>query len=100
MSFPHRSIATALMNMETPMVIMMRFITEAFLTGLMASLSMRKPTKVAISRARAMHRPRGRPVHRLTKTLSIPPSMTNSPWAKLIIPVALKIIVKPRAVSA
>ncbi len=33
-------------------------------------------------------------------TPSMPPSMKNSPWAKLIAPVAAKTIVKPRATSA
>ena len=48
---------------------------------------MRAPTAVVTSTAARMAAGRGR--NRLRVTAVIPPSMTNSPWAKLMIPVVL-----------
>jgi len=83
--------------MDTPMVMITRLMAGAPATGRMVRRSMTAPTTVVARAARTTARPTGRP--RCAKdTANMPPSMTNSPWAKLMRPVVLKMMVKPSAV--
>lgn len=70
-----------------PMVMMIILSTEGFSSQRMKITSTRAPTAMVISTARAMATGSGtRPFREMA---IIPPSMTNSPWAKLMMPVVL-----------
>ena len=70
------------------MVIMMSDTTSALPAGSMASFSSSSPTSAAISTARTIARGSGTPAE-VSITADTPPIMMNSPWAKLITPLAL-----------
>ncbi len=73
---------------EAPMVMMIRVTVSAPFTGSMASFSISTPTTAGTRMASTRAAGRGRPD--CTKnTASMPPSMMNSPWAKLITLLAL-----------
>ena len=73
---------------EAPIVTMISVTVSAPLIGSIASFSTSKPTPAGIRIARTSAAGRGRPVP-VKYTASIPPSMMNSPWAKLMTLLAL-----------
>jgi len=75
--------------MLPPMVMMTRPRGVADLRGLMASRSNTMPTTVVRRMAPGIAAAKGRPAAPRSDRVNIPPSMTNSPWAKLMMPVAL-----------
>ncbi len=87
-SFPQPNMASPFIKMETPMVMMMRMSGEAVRAGRMVSLSVRIPARVAPTRAATATTGKGQPRPE-SQAVNMAPSMTNSPWAKLITPVAL-----------
>ncbi len=76
------------MNSEAPMVMMISVTTSAFFAGSMASFSTSRPPSAAAATAMAMASGSGMPCE-LINAAAMPPSMMNSPWAKLITPLAL-----------
>ena len=87
-SLPHSSIAEPLRKIDPPMVMMMRLVSDTFLSGASVSRSSSKPTSVTMSTDPAKAARSGMPVP-TSATAVIPPSMTNSPCAKLIASVAV-----------
>jgi hypothetical protein len=79
--------ATSRIRMEIPMVMMIIRSTEGWYSHRINKISMSAPMTIVMSTAARMAAGRGR--NRLRVTAVIPPSMTNSPWAKLMIPVVL-----------
>ena len=70
------------------MVMMMRVVTSAPRAGSIASLATTRPIATTAATAPTTASARGAPA--ATRTAAImPPSMMNSPWAKLITPEAL-----------
>ena len=88
-SLPQSSMAPPRMRMLTPMVMMTRLMAGQSRTGRMARRSTSAPSSVVPATARTMASGSGRPRARMQNTLIMPPSITNSPWAKLMMPVAL-----------
>ena len=86
-------------KIEAPMVMIMSVTTEAPRAGSTANFSSAMPTMVAAATASRMASGMGRP-SATSETVAMPPIMTNSPWAKLITWLALKMIEKPRPTSA
>jgi hypothetical protein len=74
--------------MSTPIVMMISVTGEARRAGWIVTRSSSPPTAVTATTARATARGRGRPSGP-SETRTIAPSMANSPWAKLMIPVTL-----------
>ncbi len=70
------------------MVMMIKVTTEPSRAGSMASFSSNSPMATVTATAAAMASGIGRPSPR-KNTVPMPPSMTNSPWAKLITWLAL-----------
>ena len=71
------------MNSEAPMVMMISVTVSAPFTGSMVTFSITMPTMAGIRMARMKATGNGRPA--LVKyTASMPPSMMNSPCAKLM----------------
>jgi len=91
MAMPRRRI-------ETPMVMMMRVMTDDPRAGRMVERSTSAPRRVTAATATRMATGMGRP--RVVEQVMAmrAPYVTNSPWAKLTMPVALWIRVKPRAI--
>jgi len=85
--------------MDSPMVMMISWMTLALRTGRMVKRSISPPTMTVARTAAAIASGSGRLQAVRKNTLNIPPSMTNSPWAKLMMPVVLKMIVNPSPVS-
>jgi len=88
-SLPQISIAAPRINMLAPIVIMIKRIGLASFSGLIANRSNVIPATVAISIDKTIAGKRGKPQKTRKNTVNIPPSITNSPCAKLMIPVAL-----------
>jgi hypothetical protein len=72
---------------ESPIVTIIIFSTVGILSLLTKIMSIRAPTMEVIRIARKIEMVRGKKF--VSETAVIPPSMTNSPCAKLIIPVVL-----------
>ncbi len=70
------------------MVMMISPTTPAPLAGSIASFSSNTPTAAGMAIARTSAAGIGRPILR-KNTVSMPPSMMNSPWAKLMTLLAL-----------
>ena len=70
-------------KIEAPMVMMIRVTTEPSRAGSMASFSSSKPTNTVMATAQGIAKYNGRPASS-RKTVDMPPSITNSPWAKLM----------------
>ena len=70
------------------MVMMIRVTVSAPLTGSMASFSISTPTTAGTSIASSSATGSGSPAW-VNNTASMPPSMMNSPWAKLMTLLAL-----------
>jgi uncharacterized lipoprotein YbaY len=79
------------------MVMITRMIGSASLRGLIARRSNKAPTAVVTTTAKIIAK--GRESSRViwNNKVSIPPSITNSPWAKLITSMARRIITSPIA---
>ena len=75
------SCATPRMKIEAPMVMMMSETTGAPRAGSMASLLSATPTAAVPAMAISAASGSGRPAM-CAKTVIMPPSITNSPWAK------------------
>ena len=73
--------------MATPMVMRIMRSTEAFPSQRKNVTSTRPPMAMVRATATAIAAGSGR--RPLSDTASIPPSITNSPWAKLMTPVVL-----------
>ena len=73
---------------EAPMVMMMRGTTSARPAGSMANFSIKAPTAPATTIASTIASGSGKP-RPVNATAAMPPSMMNSPWAKLITPLEL-----------
>ena len=73
--------ATPRMKIEAPMVMMMSETTGAPRAGSMASLFSATPTAAVSRIASSAASGRGTPAWKAKKVI-MPPSMTNSPWAK------------------
>jgi hypothetical protein len=76
------------MTSEAPMVMMISVTVSASFAGSMASFSSTMPTDGRNRMASTRAAGRGRP-DCMKKKASMPPSMMNSPWAKLITLLAL-----------
>ncbi len=87
-SGPHNSLAPPFRTREAPMVAMISVIIEAAGKGRIVSRSTASPTIVTATTATTAATARGKP-NSVRATAPIPPSITSSPWAKLITPVAL-----------
>ncbi len=74
--------------MDAPIVMMMSVMTDAWRAGSTAARSSTRPTATAIATAATIASGSGRPAAP-RNTVAMPPSMTNSPWAKLITWLAL-----------
>ena len=96
---PRRTPAIPRSRIEAPMVTMIRLTTVEPRAGTMPKRWRAKPTRTAMSTAAAAASGKGRPAA-ATNTVPIPPSMTNSPWAKLMTWLALKTSEKPTATRA
>ena len=84
----HTSWARPRRNSETPIVMMISVTVPAWRAGSIASFSTSSPTITAAATASSTATGSGRPVaSRLTALM--PPTITNSPCAKLIAPLAL-----------
>ncbi len=81
------------------MVMMISVTVPAWRAGSMASFSMISATSTDASTASGSASHSGRP-SASSVTALMPPIITNSPCAKLIAPLALKMIEKPSATSA
>ena len=88
-SFPQMSMTNPRIRMLPPMVMMTIPSGVADLSGRIASRSKRAPTAVATRIAQKMAKGRGSLTVVRKKNDNIPPSITNSPWAKLMILVEL-----------
>ena len=99
-SFPQSIMAAPRRKMEAPTVMMTSTMGWGFFTVRMAMRSKRNPAQAtpATVRTKAAGRGRCSPPHRVTRPRA--PSMTNSPWAKLISSVALKSMENPMAITA
>jgi hypothetical protein len=86
-------------KIEAPIVMMIRVTTEAPRAVSTANLSSAMPTRVAATIASPIATGMGSPAA-TSETVAMPPIMTNSPWAKLITWLELKMIEKPRPTSA
>ena len=84
---PHNSSASSRMAMDRPMVMMIRRSTDGRRSQRMNSISISAPTSMVATTAPAMATGMGKKACRVTPI--IPPSMTNSPCAKLMMPVVL-----------
>jgi hypothetical protein len=73
---------------DTPMVMMMMLTTSALRAGAMARRSTMRPIRPTISTPIRIASGRGRPAV-VRNTAAMPPSMMNSPCAKLMTPEAL-----------
>ena len=88
MPLPQTSWARPRRNSETPMVMMISVTVPAWRAGSIASFSTTSATSTAAATASGSATPRGSPAaHRVAALM--PPIITNSPWAKLIAPLAL-----------
>ena len=70
-----------------PMVMMIMRRTDGFTSQRMKTISIRPPMTMVMSTAPMMASGSGRKPYSVTAVM--PPSITNSPWAKLMIPVVL-----------
>jgi hypothetical protein len=84
---PQARSATSRTRIETPMVMMIIRRTEGFRSQRMQVTSTSAPAAIVTRTAPAMASGSGR--RRWSVTAVIPPSITNSPWAKLMMPVVL-----------
>ena len=85
---PRKTAVRPRITSDVPMVMMIRVTVSAPFTGSMASFSTTMPTMAGISVASTRATGRGRPDW-VKNTASMPPSMMNSPCAKLITLLAL-----------
>ena len=92
-------MAAPFRKIEQPMVMMMRLVTDTWRSGASVSRSSASPTRLTLTTAPAQARTSGSPA-RVNATAVMPPSVTNSPCAKLIASVALKTVLKPSAMRA
>ena len=76
------------MKIEAPMVMMIRLTTSALPAGSTANFSIAMPTRPTTTTAMTIAGTTGTPPA-TRKTVDMPPSMMNSPCAKLITPLAL-----------
>ena len=76
------------MTREAPMVMMISVTVSAPFTGSIASFSISTPTMAGIRMASSSATGSGSPAC-MKNTASMPPSMMNSPWAKLMTLLAL-----------
>ena len=83
-----------------PMVIIITEINEEFRAGRMNKRSVRIPIKQTETAVSIKEGKTGKEQCSAKVYISIPPSITNSPCAKLIMSVVLYITVNPRAISA
>ena len=94
------SMAISRMVMEAPTVIITRIkilLERALRIG---PISMIHPTAITAITARGKDANMGIPRVWVKLIMAIAPSITNSPWAKLTMPVALWMIPKPKAIRA
>ncbi len=98
-SLPQTIMARPRMKILPPIVMMTSPRGDGFFNGLMASRSKITPTTVVTRTARSIAAGSGILTTEKKNQESIPPSMTNSPCAKFMFPVELKIIAKPRPIS-
>ncbi|CFN71817.1 Uncharacterised protein [Bordetella pertussis] len=96
---PNRLCTAPRMKIEAPMVMMMSETTGAPRAGSIARRFNATPVAAVTAMASSAASGSARPAP-CAKTVIMPPSMTNSPWAKFTTPVALKMIANPRATSA
>ena len=88
MPLPNQTWIKPRMTSDTPIVMMISGTGSAVFTGSIASLSTATPTAAGSKIANNSANGRGIPALR-KNTASMPPSMMNSPWAKLITLLAL-----------
>ncbi len=84
---PQRKSAASRIRIEMPIVMMIILKTVGLTSHRMKVISISAPTTIMIKTAPRIAPGRGTKPWRVTAV--IPPSMTNSPWAKLIMPVVL-----------
>jgi hypothetical protein len=84
---PQICSAASRARIEIPMVIMIILSTDGLSSQRMKTISIKAPTTMVMSTAAVMARGMG--IKAFMVMAVIPPSMTNSPWAKLIMPVVL-----------
>ena len=97
---PQINMATSRMVIDAPTVIITRMrilFDRALRTG---PISMSQPTPITTRTARGNATNTGIPTPRVKLIMVIAPSITNSPWAKLTMPVALWMMPKPKAIRA
>ena len=87
-SLPQRIMASVRKASDAPTVTMIWARTVALRRGRMASCSKTMPTNMTMGTAPQKATGRGSPA-RISVTAVKPPSITNSPWAKLMMSVAL-----------
>ena len=95
----HTSIASPRRKIDAPIVMMISVTTEAPRAGSTANFSSARPTSAAATIASGIASRYGNPLA-VSDTVAMPPIITNSPWAKLITWLALKMMEKPSATSA
>ena len=98
-SGPKMCSASCRITTAPPMVTMMMRSGSPPAIGRTASSSKAAPMAAVAAMAATAARGSGMP-RSVNDTHSMPPSMKNSPWAKLIAPVAAYTMVKPSAMSA
>ena len=84
---PHASSASSRTTIEMPIVMMIIRSTEGLRSQRMKVTSTMAPAAIVTTTAPAMATGSG--TRRWSVTAVIPPSITNSPWAKLMMPVVL-----------
>ena len=93
------SCATPRRKIDAPIVMMISVTMSAFFARPTARRSSARPTIAAMPIAPRIATGMGTPVA-TRETALMPPIITNSPWAKLMTRLALKMIEKPSATSA
>ena len=99
MRLSQTSCARPRRKIDAPMVMMIRVTTSALRAWPTASRSSSRPTTPETATAPRIATGIGAPAA-TSETALMPPIITNSPWAKLITRLALKMIEKPSATKA
>ena len=99
-SFPQTIIPVPLRKIEAPTVMITRTMGWGFLAVRMANRSNSSPKLHPRARVQTMATGRGRAICTQKVTMAMAPTMTNSPWAKLMSSVELYNMDKPTAITA
>ena len=96
-NLPQIIITRPLIMMASPMVTMIRFRTSGLRLRPSVIFSANRPINVTAMTANVNAAGTGQPKLAATAAAVMPPSMTNSPWAKLMTPLVLYTMQKPTA---